>query len=173
MGDARMTKHTQRDKLRAAIRDAATEAARSTSYGNRFGKSDVRERLNFNPSDRSLRDTMNTMVEQGIINESSWQGEFEPGEVSVRAAFPLFFEGNGDETAQEAFERRKEHLLEKHGFVVLETREIDNDRLLVEVRGEFGVQKGKSPTEMVAKQVSNVVRQISPDPTDVDIEAVF
>lgn len=169
-----MTKHTQRDKLRAAIRDAADEAARSTSYGNRFEKSDVRERLDFDPSDRSLRDTMNTMVEQGFINESSWQGSYEPGEVTVSATFPLFFEGDDDETAQEAYERRKEHLLEKHGFAVLETRQTDEDTLLVEARGEFEFQKGESPTEAVAKQVSNVtVGHTSPSPADVGIEAVF
>lgn len=169
-----MTKHTQRDKLRGAIHAAADEAARGTSFSNRFDKSDVRERLDFDPSDRSLRDAMNTMVEQGFINESSWQGSYEPGEVTVSATFPLFFEGDDDETAQEVFERRKEHLLEKHGFVVLETRETDEDTLLVEVRGEFGVQKGESPSEAVAQQVSNViVGHTSPSPADVGIEAVF
>jgi len=169
-----MTKHTQRDKIRRAIRDAAAEAARSTSFGNRFDKSDVRERLEFGPSDRSLRDTMNTMVEDGFINESSWQGDFEPGDVTVSAAFPLFFEGDDDETANEVFQREQNNLLEDHGFVTEEAHEVDDGTLLVEALAELEVQKGKSPTEEVAKQVRRKLPGHSgPDASDVTIEAVL
>lgn len=75
-----MTKHTTRDEIWHAVLTLVEERSDVSGFQARFEKDDVRERLDSDPSDRTLRDALNTMVELGHIEEAWGRGKFEPPE---------------------------------------------------------------------------------------------
>lgn len=145
-----MTKYTQADKIRHAIQQVSTEKARESSgFRRKFDRDDVLEKLDFSPSNRTLRDRMNTMKEQGYIKDAYGQGEFKPGDATVVATFPVPFKGEIDDREGAA------QALSERGFEQIDAEAVDDDVLMTTAKGEFEIDRGRNPAEEVASQANS------------------
>mgnify|MGYP006302295839 CR=1 FL=1 len=73
-----MAKHTTRDEIWHATLTLVEENAEKSGYAAKFTAADVAERLESAPSSRTVRDTLNTMVDLGHLEEGWGQGNYEP-----------------------------------------------------------------------------------------------
>jgi hypothetical protein len=72
-----MTKHTTRDQIWNAVLELKAEKADESSYNRKFEASEVAARIDADPSDRTVRDTLKTMVEMGHLDEPWRQGRYQ------------------------------------------------------------------------------------------------
>lgn len=81
-----MTKDTSRDKIWHAALEVARDRARESSrYRRRFELGDVKGHIDADVTDRTVRDTVRTMVEKGELSDDGWQGKYGPPEWMVEA----------------------------------------------------------------------------------------
>jgi len=73
-----MAKHTTRDEIWHETLALVEETDETSGFRARFSADDVLERLESEPSARTVRDTLNTMVDLGRIEEGWGQGTYEP-----------------------------------------------------------------------------------------------
>ena len=100
-----MAKHTSRDAIWAAALAVAREnATESSSWRRSFGADDVARRVDVDVSNRTVRDTLATMADLGVLATTYRQGEYEPTERMRDCAEALAAEqrDDGRETAASA-----------------------------------------------------------------------
>ncbi|PGF13799.1 hypothetical protein CP556_25050 [Natrinema sp. CBA1119] len=73
-----MAKNTTRDQIWNATLQLAEEKKDEGTWSRRFTWEDVVQRLEAEPSNRTIRDTLSTIAEMGWIKKSHHQGKYEP-----------------------------------------------------------------------------------------------
>lgn len=84
-----MAKLTTRDHVWAAALEVAEENATGSAWSRRFGAEDVAGRMDDPPSSKTIRETLQSMVELGALEEGRSQGQYE-----VRESYRELLEGD-------------------------------------------------------------------------------